>query len=254
MLKHGHPLNLFEGLFMFRYLLHGAPKLDTQSDRLVFKHDPAVIGYFGVYFEGIRNLDERIFGNEWNTYIIDGSDIRNPRIVEESLTAYCSGAEIPELLLKIINQETVQYFSIKIPSTIEYGDQTCNFRFFDTTTGILIRFFRNWFFCLRRADPNQPAKYTTVRYHTGALKCNAIAFCTDPTFTEVTFACGFIGLMPINLPLNAFTMDVENRTFIVFNQRFAYDRIVIDDHLYNFVKDTIIPLYLQHDEVVQWPL
>jgi len=236
------------------YLSHGAPKLDPNSDSLVYPHDPAITGYFGVYFEGIRNLDSRIFGEELNSYALrTNSDIRNPKLIEDSLTAYCIGAEIPDINIKVLDVKTVQYFSIGIPSTIEYSGQTSTFRFYDTSTGILIRFFRNWFYALRRPDKYTP-KRTNARTSSGFLKCNAILFATDPSLSEITFACGFIGLMPTNLPLSNFNMDVQSRAFTVVTQTFRFDKIVFDDHIYNYAYNTLLPMFMSHDGVIQWQL
>jgi len=236
------------------YLSHGAPKLDVNADKLLYPHDPAIAGYFGVYFEGIRNLDSRIFGEELNSYALrTNSDIRNPKLIEDSLTAYCISAEIPDLSIRVLDVKTVQYFSIGIPSVLEYSGQTTTFRFYDTSTGILIRFFRNWFYVLRRPDKFTP-KRRVANTHNGFLKCNAILFATDPSLSEITFACGFLGLMPTNLPLSNFNMDVQSRTFTVINQTFRFDRIVFDDHIYNYAYNTLLPMFMNHDGVIQWQL
>jgi len=237
------------------YLSHGAPKIDQDSDKLIYAHDPAILGYFGVYFEGIRNLDSRIFDNTVNQYAIEtNSDIRNPKLVEDSLMAYCTSVEIPELSLKIIDKQTVQYFSIKIPSTIDYGSQNVTFRFYDTSSGIVSRFIRNWFFALRRPDKHFPKKYVTRQKIQGKmmLKCNAILFATDPSLSEVTFACGFLGLMPTNLPIAQYASDVQTRTFAILSQTFSFDKIVVDDHIYNFAYNKLLPTLASHDGVVQW--
>ena len=233
-----------------QYLNHGTPYIDTSSDSVLYAHDPAISGFFGVYFEGVTTLDSRIWSSELNTYAQNTiHDIRNPKVVHESLIAYCQSAEVPEITLKTLTLETVQYNHISLPATLDYGGQTTTFRFIDTSLGLLIRFFRNWVFCLRRPDKSFPKKSDRK-----LLKCNAILFATDPTFSEVTFACGFLGLMPTNIPTQSYSQDINTKNFITVNQSFKYDKLVIDDHLFDYAYKNLLPLFASHDGVVQWQL
>jgi len=234
------------------YLSHGAPKIDPNKDELIYAHDPATNTNFGVYFEGITNLDKRIFSDELNEYATrTTSDARDPKLIQDSLIAYSQGIDIPEISLKIIDKTTTSYHHIKIPGNADYGSQTTTIRFYDTSTGLLFRFFRNWFLTLRRLNPDDPKRYDS-RPSYGLLKCNAIVFIYDITISEITFACGFLGLMPSAIPSNSYSVDVHNRTYVILNQQFTYDKIVIDDHIFNYCYNTLLPMFANHDGVIQW--
>ena len=227
-----------------------SPRFDKKNDRLVYTTDPAVNGYFGFYFEGITSLDSRIFGSELNTYALrTTSDIRTPKVVQEHLISAIHSVEVPDISLKTFTYETVQNFSIQIPVSLDYGSQSASFRFYDTSTGLLFRFFRNWVYACKRPDQLVPTKKDP-----SLLKCNGILFATDSTLTDITFACGFLGLLPTKIPSDAFNQDRTARNIAIITQTFKYDRLVVDDHIFNFARERLLPLFANHDGVLQWQL
>jgi len=235
---------------MFDVLLRG-PKIDKQKDALHYKYDPAVSGSFFVYFEGVSSLDKRLWSSALNQYALQTDhDARNPILIQDSLCACCISMDVPELALKHIPQSTVQYFFIHIPATFDYGSQTLSMRFYDTSTGLLFRFFRNWLYCLRR--PSKELTNKVSENDRTLLKCNAICFVTDHSLVDVTYAFGLLGLMPTGLPTYSSNPDITNKAIMVLQQSFTFDKIVIDDYLYNYAKDRLLPMLLSKSGVVQW--
>lgn len=235
---------------MFDVLLRG-PKIDKQKDALYYNYDPAVSGSFFVYFEGIASLDNRIWSDSLNQYALQTNhDARNPVLIQDSLCASCISMDVPDLMLKHIPQSTVQYFFIHIPATYDYGSQTLSIRFYDTSTGLLYRFFRNWLYCLRRPSKELPNKAS--ENDRTLLKCNAICFVTDHSLVDVTFAFGLLGLMPTGLPTYSSATDITSKSIMILQQTFTFDKFIIDDYLYNYVKDKLLPMFISKSGVIQW--
>ncbi len=203
-----------------------------------YQFEPAVAGYFFAWIEHLPPISQTFLSNY---------DLVNVQDQQNAVATLIRSVTLGDWTLDITTWDG--FLQIKTPGKIQ---QTTNItiRFIDSQYMSLTKFFRAWHQAIRpisydiysNATPGLVESYGSG--YKAKYKANMVLFTTDPQVHTVTFAIALIGVWPVNVPLDIFTIDTGNVELYTFTQQLSVDFIFSDEELENRCQNLLSTLYV----------